>query len=497
MEREQWHIFHLKVVSLITIVTFLIVTGFLAVTFGQYYAIYETQYAVKLEIHEIQRSYMSQYIYICYLGCLYACDLIACLAILYNLNYIILFSVFHHLTMLLVKIFSGFQLPIPGDHTLAVLGLFVLLHTVIILTLSLLYRKLDSITERRELLNGELRMKEQESKRLKDRDQLNDRLLSEYQQKYLTSPSKRSSHETARRDSSRTVELEPVDIEQDFDTIKRNLKGSQPTRGSGGGMQQQSFDSHGSANQRNVSYASHNDRNINSFNSHRNAGQRTLQEHDYDSDGYLQANTMPGSRRANELGASSQLIPPVQRALNERDEDSIVDHLNKQNVITKYCRSYSVGDESTDLYFEPDCADDYVENDYDYLKCSIDKAYADEYLNGNRPANLHLVKPGILKKSDRSPSDRSTGKSTDKQQQPLPSPNRQLIDKSVQTNQSNSSNEAFHTATDQDLCEAAAISANASGVKESYHQQSGQTKSRKVEYSTLKYDHRILYETSV
>ena len=484
MEREQWHIFYLKVVSLITIVTFLIVTGFLAVTFGNYYAIYETQYAVKLEIQEIQRSYMSQYIYICYLGCLYACDLITCLAILYNLNYIILFSVFHHLSMLLVKIFSGFQLPIPGEHTLAVLGLFVLLHTVIIIALSLLYRKLDSITELREILNSELRLKEQENKRLKDRDQLNDRLLNEYQQKYLTGSSKRSS--TGRRDSSRTVELEPVDIEQDFDTIKRNLKGSQPTRGSGGMQQQQSFDSHGSVNKRNVSYASHQDRNISyashqdrniSFNSH-----PSVVQHEYDSDGYLQANTMlVGSRRADQLGATSQLIQSV---LND-----------KQNAPNKYCRSYSVGDESTDLYFEPDCVDDYCENDYDYLKCSIDKAYADEYLNGNRPTNLQLVKPGILKKGDRaSPSDRLS-KPSDKQQQPLP--NRPQIDKSVQTNQSNSSNEVFYTATDQDLCEAAAISANASGVKESYHQQSGQTKSRKVEYSTLKYDHRILYETSV
>lgn len=481
MEREQWHIFYLKVVSLITIASFLIVTGFLAVTFGNYYAIYETQYAVKLEIQEIQRSYMSQYIYICYLGCLFACDLIACLAILYNLNYIILFSVFHHLTLLLVKVYSGFELDmvIPGEHSFAVLGLFVLLHTIIIVALSCLYKKLDSITELRAILSSELEGKEQERKRLKERDQLNDRLLNEYQQKYLVGSGKRrSSHETpSRRDSSRTVELEPVDIEQDFDTIKQNLKSNQPNRNSSGGMQQ-SFDSH--QNGRNVSYASHNVRN--SFNSYRKAGQRI----EYDSDGYLQANTIPvSSRRADELGATSQLI---KSALNERDEDLILDHLNKQNAFTKYCRSYSVGDESTDIYFEPDCCDDYIENDYDYLKNDIDQEYADDYLNRNRPANL----PSILKKSHLA---------TNKQKQPLPDPRQQInkrdkLDKSVQTNQSNSSNEVFYTATDQDLAESA-ISANASAIKESVHQQSGQTKSRKVEYSTLKYKTKILYETSV
>lgn len=472
MEREVWHIFYLKITSLIAIVTFLIVTSYLAITFGNYYAIYETPYSVKLELHEVHRQYWSQYIYICYLGSLLACDLIACLAILYNLNYIILFDIFHHLTLLLVKVYSGFELNIPGEHSEGVLVLYAVLHIVIIVTLGLLYKKLDSIMVLRQILTKEFNEKEQEKRRLSRRDKLNDRLLDEYQRKFVTGSSARPDDQrtSSRRESTRTVELEPVDIEQDFDTIKQKLKNQQQFRNNQNKQYNQST-GHRSANKQ---------PNTN--------GKNRLQE-DYDSDGYLKVKAINSANRTN---GYSQPVELIKNQLTN-SEDRILDSLNAKNEVLKYStKSYSFDDESDDVYLEPD--DAYVDNDYDYLKCNIDEDYYAELQPRNPPINSQIVQPTDARKQlDYPRLDQASVKNrffkTD------PNNTRKSADKSVQTNQSNSSNETdvFYTAKDTVDSN---FNTNTAAIKES-NQQYNNSKSRKVEYSTLKYDHKVFYESSV
>lgn len=475
MEREQWHIFYLKVTSLIAIFTFLIVTLYLAIVFGNYYAIYETQYSVKLELHEIQRTYLSQYIYICYLGCLITCDLIACLAILFNLNYIILFDIFHHLTLLLVKLYSGFELDMPGEHSLGVLGLFVVLHTTIIISLSLLYKKLDSVSLMREILREQLKMNanEDEQRRLSDRDQLNTKLMNEYQQKYLT----------ASKRSEGTVELEPVDIEQDFDTIKQNLKIQRQQRNDN--VKQNNLKNSSNQKSNQIYQKNYNPNYSQDYSENKNKlkFQAKKDQTIYDSDGYLKVNTM-----VNQLKTANDEVKKINQSANQNRENLILDKLNKQNQIERNCRTYSVDDESTDLYFEPDACDeyidDYMENVYDYLKCDIDKSYADEYLKRSK---------NLIESTNKEPIYRSPNQLNQLS-------GKQLIDKCVQTNHSNSSNETgevFYTANENDFCfPVSTISTGTSGLKES-HRKLNEAKSRKIEYSTLKYDHKILYETSV
>lgn len=464
MERENWKIFHLKCLSLISTVSFLIVTLYLGVTFGNYYAFYQSQYAVKLEVYEIQRQYWSQYIYIFYLGTLVTCDLIALLAILYNLNYILLFDVFHHLSMLVIKVFCGIQLQIPGEHSLAVLALLCILHTVIIISTSLLYRKLDSVLGLKEILQKEHEAKQQlEKRRLKDRSHLNDKLLQEYEHKFLTNSSKRSGDYKGldRRESNRSTQLEPLDIESN---PLGAIESVQPP-----------------VRYNNLKTIPNNQLNNPNLRSKQLPKLPPNNQIDYDSDGYLKISTVNSRKQSRREENMNNLI---KAHLKDNEEDKILDQLNRNSNFNRYARSYSVDDEE-DIYFEPDACEDYGENHYDYLKCKIDDEYYDESYSRIIPKNPVVQSKKLVNSGDQTNS------------QPISSIRSKQIDKSVQTHQSNSSNETdvFYTADEHNFLNSN-FKTSAAAIKETKGTKPNEP-TRKVEYSTLKYDHKIFYESSV